>query len=233
MRIDKKVDQILKLTWAVEPTFAPGSEASPEDIEQWKWIRENAHMEVWHDLILPLLNDPDVDAIAAEFGMTGEQLLEGISIIVRADGFIQGPESKEANGMRASTDSETGDITLVIGSEYFANGVVQYAYQMMLHELAHVAEIKLGTLPLEPNYDPDLEGQSEFMLWFNNPHERQAIQAEILDYLNDGWTTEQIIGVILGGRMERMSPEAIEEATQALMTEIRRVRAEGPIRITN
>lgn len=226
MRLHKKIERILKFRWEVHSNMQPGEGADQEFIE-WIRSREEAATEiVQRELIDPLLEDPEVDAIAAENGLTADQLLDSINVIVLIMGMIKG-EGERPDMLGAGTDARNNEIMMRIGAEYFAYDEVAQAYSALIHELGHVAENLAGLLPPEPPYK---EGYA-FMEWLTNPHELIAVRGQILDYINDGYTEEEIVQMMLGLRFDHIPPEMMPDAERLLREQIAMVQQEGPIRV--
>jgi len=233
MKIDKRVERLLKFSWHVFPGLDLVDDA-PEDMKhQFLEMQRQATVDVWNELIRPMLEDPDVDAIAANSGLTADELLQSLAIRVYMAG-MGGPDDADYARLSAGTNAYDNSIQMEIGYGFFEHGNLYYAYTVLIHELGHLAESIAGLLPFEPEYDISDTSTAGFLDWLLEPHELIAIRGQILDFINDGWNEEQIIGQVLGNRIpEGATPEEIDRAVEAIEREIRSVRATGPVRVEN
>lgn len=207
-RLHKIIERLLKaypqVRTVVDETLGglPGSGVSEAF---FGWAQAVAAM-VWED--------PVLDIIAANYGLTGEELedfLNRIRIIFRLRDDKMAEAMIDGQWLMPAVD-------IFVSNQAFRADMKEEAAQILLHEVVHALDEQAGT--------KDAPGEYRNWEFWNIPDEIEAIKAEMVQLINSGYTDEEIIALLLEIRTPKNTvgmpyqAEAYVEAITAMLQEV-------------
>lgn len=156
------------------------------------------------------IGDPGVDMLAAEWGMSADELIERSHLVIYFK--LLTPEGFQEPDASADADDIAVDIPWHMFSADRRGEVIEILY----HELAHVADRQIGTQEYAP---------SSFEGWINDSDEHDSMKATIRDMIDSGYTDDEIVGLFWQHYSFLLDTQP-EEDTETFLRVIREILAE-------
>lgn len=209
MRIHKTIEIILKATPAIEVLFGNIEHDFPPD--------EKADFRRWiMKIVNDLWEDPIFEQITQDYGLMPEEI--GDVTEAQLVFFLQPPnwEDDISGWMTAQ------ELRISVPYGLFKNNQPDEVADVLLHEVVHLLDEIRGTKGL-----PAVGIES----WVYNEDEMEALQAEIEVLLNDGYTDDEVIGILLQMHADWMigNRELKDAFIQQIETLIVLAREEGRV----
>ncbi len=195
MRIDKVVQRISKSRIITELDLY-GHEAADFD-EKFGTKhneREDAFRQWFSTMWNRFITDPDLEMIAAKYGIAPEEVFEGLDV------RVWGGAPTTAAGYSANLHQIEFKIPL---KDILEDRTPKWL-QIMFHEFDHAATAA-GGLPAEAT-----RGKTP-LEWARSPSEQSAMKSEILDLLNQGYTKQETWMLMTGKNYRRFKGDARRE----------------------
>jgi hypothetical protein len=199
MRIDKQVIDMLTARPAIWVDAVRGISVAdiPPGFEDW-----------FRQVINNAVDDPMVDMIAAERGLTANDIMRFLSVVGLYDPAPRSPE-EEWEIRTASYFRDVMEMHIVIPRSIFDLRDAADVANAFFHELSHAADAA-ANLPRKMKPPGWLGPGSRFLETILLPREQRAIKTQILELLLLDYTDDQIVTQII----DSMTPEYAGEAYQ-------------------
>lgn len=191
MRIDKQIELLLKKSsW---PTYGTNGGAKLKGFARRVMER--------------VFDSPEVDLLAAQFGFRAEDMWGPDSPTdVQLDLQFNLTDDPEVQWVSGSTYQD-GTIEVLVNYEAYENDDVEYASEIVFHELVHVLDVMAETIGAAPSWYPVEE-------WMESVDEQEAIMGQVLDLINSGYSDDELMA-IFRDEFEREFKPAAENPEKA------------------
>ena len=201
MRLEKAVSRILKVDMTIEDLRPHGDPGAVE------WVR---------NLINDVVTDPEVDMMAAGYGIDPEDIFEKTEFIVEIGDFM-GMNA----GYRTYPNTGRGRIILEIGGNE-AEQDNRGLQDTIMHEVDHAARDVARLLGGKSGGLPGID-------WMKDPDEQAALKTEIRNMMNDGYTDEQILAAFFTRSLKLKLIPHLPEGVNLVEGWIKEIRQEEHI----
>jgi hypothetical protein len=190
MRIDKVVDQICKQIGQGVVAYNTGITIKDYEWEEW-----------FYDAIDEVSTYPELDAIAATYGLRADDVLDRLRIVgIIESGPIVGIKEPAEYETHGAYNPDTKELKLFVVEHEVYHDDKHPLMMSFMHEFEHAArDIAIGL------GDPDYINEFGFhRAWrqITSPTEITARKAQMFDLLASGYTDEQIITEMLDETLE-------------------------------
>jgi len=169
--------------------------------------------EAWvEDVLASVLTDPTVDEIIQDYGLTLPDIWGDEGVEFRFYLEVPGSENTGISGTYGY-----GLIDIVLPYDYYSHNEPAELRGILLHEIVHYLDDRGGGIAIPSPYQD----------WMTSPDEQEAMAAQVEVLLNEGYSDQEVIGLMMEelGYWRRDSDRV--EFAEILQDLIDTVRAEG------